>query len=113
MLSTSRSQKQFFSGKKSDKLKSKSASPTLRKSTKEQSQEKRIQSSTSERESGKLSVQEIVSISFAVLNFLKLSLTESKLKWYSIFDMITSCSYQAVLYNLKHSCFCLIFIGFA
>ena len=47
-------------------MKSKSASPTLRKPTKEQSQEKRIQSSTNERESGKLSVQEIVSISCTV-----------------------------------------------
>lgn len=44
-------------------MKSKSASPTLRKHSKEPSEEKRIQSSTSERESGKLGVQEIVSIS--------------------------------------------------
>jgi len=80
MLSTSRSQRQIISEKKNDKLKSKSASPTLRKPTKEQSQEKRIQSSTNERESGKLSVKEIVSISFVVLKSVKLSLTESKEK---------------------------------
>ena len=68
MLSASRSQKQNFSQKKNDKLKSKSASPTLRKPNKEPLQEKRIQSSTNERESGKLSVQEIVSISCVVLD---------------------------------------------
>ena len=73
MLSSSRSQRQFFSEKKSDKLKSKSASPTLRKPNKEPSQEKRIRSSTNERDSGKLSVQEIVSISFFTL-FVALSL---------------------------------------
>lgn len=61
MLSGSRSQKQNFSEKKNDKLKSKSASPTtLRKPNKEPLQEKRVQSSTNERESGKLTVQEIL-----------------------------------------------------
>ena len=67
MLSTSRSQKQNFSDSKTaEKLKSKSASPTQRKPSKKQSEEKRIQSSTSEREAGKLSVQEIVSTVFLV-----------------------------------------------
>ncbi|KAL9957421.1 hypothetical protein ACROYT_G039054 [Oculina patagonica] len=61
MLSSSRSQKRSFSeNKTAEKLKSKSASPTQRKPSKKQSEEKRIQSSTSERESGKLSVQEIL-----------------------------------------------------
>lgn len=63
MLSSSRSQKQNSFENRSNKLKSKSASPTLRKHSKEPSEEKGIQSSTSERESGKLGVQEIVSIS--------------------------------------------------
>ena len=79
MLSASRSQKQNFSEKKNDKLKSKSASPTtLRKPNKEPSQEERIQSSTNEREAGKLTVQEIVSISCVVLEFIAFSLTEGK-----------------------------------
>lgn len=60
MLSTSRSQKQNFSENVA-KLKSKSASPTQIKNNKKQSEEKQIQSSTSDRELGKLSVQEIVS----------------------------------------------------
>lgn len=60
MFSTSRSQRQTFADGVA-KLKSKSASPVQTKSTKKQSEEKRVQSSTSERELGKLSVREIVS----------------------------------------------------
>lgn len=59
MFSTSRSQRQTFADGVA-KLKSKSASPVQTKSTKKQP-EKRVQSSTSERELGKLSVREIVS----------------------------------------------------
>ena len=60
MFSTSRSRKQTFADGVA-KLKSKSASPVQTKSTKKQSEEKRVQSSTSERELGKLCVREIVS----------------------------------------------------
>ena len=60
MLSTTRSQKQFFS-EATGKSKSKSASPTLRKINKKQQEEKRVQSSPSERGTEKLSVNEIVS----------------------------------------------------
>lgn len=59
MFSTSRSQRQTFADGVA-KLKSKSASPVQTKSTKKQP-EKRVQSSTSERELGKLSMREIVS----------------------------------------------------
>lgn len=59
MFSTSRSQRQTFADGVA-KLKSKSASPVQTKSTKKQPEEKRVQSSTSERELGKLSVREIL-----------------------------------------------------
>lgn len=60
MFSASRSQRQTFTDGVA-KLKSKSASPVQTKSTKKKSEEKRVQSSTSERELGKLCVREIVS----------------------------------------------------
>lgn len=60
MLSTSRSQKQFFP-ENTAKSKSKSASPTLRQASKKQREDKRVQSSPSERGTGKLGVEEIVS----------------------------------------------------
>lgn len=59
MLSTSRSQKQIFS-ENAGKSKSKSASPTVRKESNKRREEKRVQSSPSKRETGNLSVQEIL-----------------------------------------------------
>lgn len=59
MFSTLRSQRQTYADNVA-KFKSKSASPTQKKPGKKQSEDKRIQSSTSERELGKISVREIL-----------------------------------------------------
>lgn len=58
MLSTTTSQKQIFS---ENTGKSKSASPSLRQTSKKQQEDKRVRSAPTEKETKNLSVQEIVS----------------------------------------------------